>query len=80
MSGRVDPATFDPEWIATRREIDPVRLLEPSLTARDIIGALRGLSPVEPGYGRLVKALARFRAAQAAGGTDYRARTECRPS
>ncbi len=68
VSGRIDPATFDPEWIAVRREVDVSALLERVAGGQDPAQALRGLQPAHAGYARLVDALARHREIAAAGG------------
>ncbi len=61
VSGRVDPATFEREWIATRREVDVAAVLESVVAGGDVTGALRELRPDQPGYDRLVGARARYR-------------------
>lgn len=61
VSGRVDPESFDPEWIAVRREVDLVAVLNRAIADRRPRETLRALLPLHPGYGRLREALARYR-------------------
>ena len=68
VNGRVDPVTFDPEWIAVRREVDLVALLNQALNDGDPRQALDSLRPRHGGYQRLVTALARYREIEAGGG------------
>ena len=67
VSGRVDPESFDPEWVAVRREVDLVVALERALSS-GVAAVLRELEPDFPEYRRLVDALARYRRLDAAGG------------
>lgn len=60
-AGRVDPLTVEPDWTATRPNIDAVALLEQALIDNDVAGALEGLAPRDPLYGELRETLARFR-------------------
>jgi murein L,D-transpeptidase YcbB/YkuD len=68
LSGRVNPETFDPEWLANRRGAEMDTVLDAALTAGAVAATLRGLLPAQPGYGRLRDALVRYRAVAAAGG------------
>ncbi|MDX1387574.1 MAG: L,D-transpeptidase family protein [Acidobacteriota bacterium] len=68
VSGRVDPATFEPEWIATRREVDVAALLEDVVAGDGVRKTLRELRPDHAGYERLVKALSRYREIASRGG------------
>jgi murein L,D-transpeptidase YcbB/YkuD len=68
VSGRVDPATFDPEWIAVRREVDVAALFDRVVSGEDLGGALRGLRPRHAGYEHLVEALSRYRRIEDEGG------------
>lgn len=61
VSGRVDPATFDADWRAVRREIDLVALAHRAAESGRPGQALRELLPTDPGYGRLRAALADLR-------------------
>ena len=67
-SGRVDPATIHTQWVANRRNVDMVAVLEAAVTAGDPAGALRTLLPPQLGYARLRSALARYRRIAADGG------------
>lgn len=53
VSGRVDPTTFDREWLAVRREVDIVGTLKSALESGAISEALESLLPNHPGYRRL---------------------------
>ncbi|MDX1644460.1 MAG: L,D-transpeptidase family protein [Thermoanaerobaculia bacterium] len=68
VSGRVDPVTFDPEWIAVRREADLVALLERAVTTSSPAAELAQLLPEQPGYFALRDALETYRSLAAAGG------------
>jgi murein L,D-transpeptidase YcbB/YkuD len=68
VSGRVDPATFDPEWIAVRREVDVVARLECVVGGEGLADAVEELRPRHDGYDRLLEALARYRRIAADGG------------
>jgi murein L,D-transpeptidase YcbB/YkuD len=68
VSGRVDPETLDPEWIAVRREVDLVTLLEEAVRDGRVAAALAELAPDHPGYRRLQDALSLHRRITAAGG------------
>lgn len=68
VSGRVDPETFDSQWQALLREVDLVQLLNDAVGSGEVAAALEHLLPVHPAYPRLVAALARYRALEAAGG------------
>ncbi len=61
ISGRVHPESFDPEWVAVRREVDLLPVLKQALEMRRPRETLRSLLPAHPGYGRLRDALARYR-------------------
>jgi murein L,D-transpeptidase YcbB/YkuD len=65
LSGRVDPVSLDPLWIANRRERDLVALLESALESGRIEEALEELLPPYEGYRRLREELARQRAVAA---------------
>jgi len=68
LSGRVDPETLRPEWVAHPRTNDIAAVLETTLAAGNIRAALEALVPQQYGYRRLREALARYRAVAAAGG------------
>lgn len=70
VSGRLDPATFDPEWIATRREVDLVAALERALEAGDPRPELQAMLPNHDAYFRLREALADYRRLLEAGGWE----------
>ncbi len=69
VSGRVDPERLTPEWVAVRREVDLVAALGRA-AAGDPARELAALLPDYPEYGRLVRALARYRALAEAGGWE----------
>lgn len=62
LGGQVNPETFEPEWRAVRREMDLVALLASALSEGKIGEKLVGLHPDQPAYGRLLGALATYRA------------------
>jgi murein L,D-transpeptidase YcbB/YkuD len=68
LSGRLNPQTIDPEWLATPRSGDMARVLESAVESGDVARALSELRPPQPGYGVLRDALARLRSVAAAGG------------
>lgn len=68
LSGRVDPETIDSEWFANRRQADLAQVLQEALVRNDVGGALRGLLPPQPAYGRLRQALKFYRDLADAGG------------
>jgi murein L,D-transpeptidase YcbB/YkuD len=68
ISGRIHPERIDPQWFASRREVDLVPALEEALSSNEIEKALKSLLPLHPGYERLRKALAHYRNITANGG------------
>jgi murein L,D-transpeptidase YcbB/YkuD len=68
LSGRVNPETLDPEWIATRREGDLAQVLEQALEGSGVKEGLRSLLPAGPGYRRLRAALTWYREISKQGG------------
>jgi murein L,D-transpeptidase YcbB/YkuD len=61
LSGRVNPETIDPEWLANRRGADLSLMLQKALDSGQIAETLEGLHPPQPGYTRLRDALAYYR-------------------
>lgn len=61
VSGRVDPVSFDRDWLVGRREVDLVTATERAAagTPSEVLDSLR---PRDPGYERLRRALAKYRA------------------
>ena len=70
LSGRVNPETFDPEWIAARRGANLAAVLEEALGSGTVGERLRSLLPRQPGYGRLKEALATYRDIALGGGWE----------
>lgn len=68
VSGRVNPVTLYPEWIAVRGERDLVTVLNRAVSSNRIEGTLLDLLPDHPGYYRLRDTLARHRAVVESGG------------
>lgn len=68
VSGKVDPESQDSQWIATRREVNLVQVLDNAVRSHTIAASLKDLLPDKPGYFRLRDALSRFRGIAAAGG------------
>jgi L,D-transpeptidase YcbB len=68
LSGRVNPETIDPEWLANRREADLAAVLEQALSEDRVAGALHDLLPAHPGYAMLREALKAYRQIEMSGG------------
>jgi murein L,D-transpeptidase YcbB/YkuD len=68
VSGRVDPETFDAEWVAHRREVDLAETLERALAGDGPRRTLDDLRPRHVEYRRLADALATYRGLAEAGG------------
>lgn len=68
LAGRVDPTDLDPEWIASRRDVDMVPLLEEAIRTGLIEATLAELLPPYIEYRALRDALARHRRVQREGG------------
>lgn len=68
VSGRINPERIDPQWFASRREVDLVQVLEEALSSNEIEKALNLLLPLHPDYEKLRKALAHYREISANGG------------
>lgn len=60
-AGRIDPATVEPDWRATRPAIDAVARLEAALRAGRVVEDLEALAPRDATYAALRLALARWR-------------------
>lgn len=63
--GRISPGAVDSLWRATPHAIDFVRLLERAVDSGQVAALLSSLSPPQPGYLALRRALARYRAVAA---------------
>ena len=70
LSGRLNPNTLDPEWVARPRQGRAVELLERAAEDGRVSAAIASQRPNAPGYERLRRALARYRRIEAAGGWD----------
>lgn len=68
LAGRLDAATLHPNWRAERRERDMVALAIEAARDGDPAAALEGLRPPQPGYRRLMEALAAYRRIETGGG------------
>ncbi len=70
LFGKVDPASFDPNWNYERviQGFDAVREIENLLAAPDLAARLENEKPTHPIYVGLRAALARYRALRDAGG------------
>jgi len=68
VSGRINPESIDPQWFASRRELDLVQVLEAALRSAEIEKELYSLLPLHPDYEKLRKALAHYRQITADGG------------
>jgi len=67
LHGRVHPESFEPEWMANRRNRPMEPVLAEALRSGDVAGALENLAPVQPRYATLKRALASLRALEANG-------------
>jgi L,D-transpeptidase YcbB len=61
LAGQVNPETFDPEWIADRREADMATVLQDTLNYGNIFESLRSLWPEHEGYIRLYETYNQYR-------------------
>lgn len=68
LSGRINPETIDPEWIANRRGTDLTGVLNRALDSKKIEESLKDLLPSQPGYAKLRKMLAYYRRLAETGG------------
>jgi murein L,D-transpeptidase YcbB/YkuD len=57
LNGKVNPETIDSEWKATRREGNPVQLLDTALSVKEIYQSIIDLKPLHPSYQGLKEAL-----------------------
>jgi murein L,D-transpeptidase YcbB/YkuD len=70
VSGKVNPESLDSQWIASRREVSLVKVLDEALRSQKVAAALKDLLPDKPGYFRLRDALSRYRRIAATGGWE----------
>ena len=70
ISGRVNPESIDPEWIANRRGTDMTSILVKALESRQVAKSLKNLLPAQSGYFGLRDALSRYREIAKKGGWD----------
>jgi len=61
LSGRVNPETVEPDWVARRRQADLPALLESALEVDRWEEDLERLAPGHPGYARLQASLVHYR-------------------
>lgn len=55
--GQLDPYSLQENWKYQLPEVDALQILRQALASSDVTGVLRGLSPQQAGYRRLVEAL-----------------------
>ena len=67
-SGRVNPESIDPEWVANRRGMDMASILENALESNQIAKSMNNLVPAQSGYFGLRDALSRYRERAEKGG------------
>lgn len=67
VAGRTDPESLRSEWIAVRREANPIRRLNEALES-GVAPVLESLAPAYPDYARLRKARNRYEEIARAGG------------
>ena len=68
LSGHLDPASIDPEWVANRRSSSLPDILESALAANNVGATLRALLPPQVGYTRLRTQLQELRKLRDLGG------------
>ena len=68
LSGRFNPARFEPHWTAPRRFRDLPTYLRLAMSDGRIAASLDALAPAEPGYAALRAALPRYEAIALSGG------------
>jgi murein L,D-transpeptidase YcbB/YkuD len=68
LSGRVNPETVEPDWVARPREANLPALLESALKRDRWEESLEGLAPADPGYTRLQAVLVHYRQIAGTGG------------
>ena len=68
LTGRLNPTALDPYWGVPARSRDLVKTLQEALDSGRIGESLQALSPPNPAYDRLRKALAQYRALEQQGG------------
>jgi murein L,D-transpeptidase YcbB/YkuD len=61
LSGRINPASVDPEVTANSKEVDFIRLMKAALDSNQIESVFNGLLPFHPGYMKLRDSLMRYR-------------------
>ncbi len=61
VAGRIDPESFDPEWLAVRREVDLVQTLNVAIRSAKPLQVLDSLAPNHPHYDLLLTALETYR-------------------
>ena len=59
--GRINPESLDPEWLVTRRGVDPPALLRQALASGEISRTLSSAAPPHPAYAALMRAASRYR-------------------
>ncbi|MBU1370305.1 MAG: L,D-transpeptidase family protein [Bacteroidetes bacterium] len=69
LSGKVNPQTIDAEWHVTRREGDPVELLQQALSTGEVIAAIQTALPNHAVYKNLKGALQAYQRLNAANWT-----------
>lgn len=66
--GRLDPVSLDPQWFATRQDLEPAKLLKRALDEDTLQSTIEGLLPASDEYARLLDAYAAHRDMAADGG------------
>jgi murein L,D-transpeptidase YcbB/YkuD len=61
LSGRINPERVDPEWSATVKQVDFIRLMQTTLESNKIESVFNSLLPGHPGYVKLRNSLIRYR-------------------
>lgn len=68
LRGRIDPRQADLKWRTEPRRLDLAGSLTRTVNGDGVAAALSALAPAHPGYAKLRRALADYRALQASGG------------
>jgi murein L,D-transpeptidase YcbB/YkuD len=71
VAGRVNPETIDSEWLANRRDVDMVEVLDRALSSKAVLGTLESLRPSGRGYSGLRNALVDYRDINTKGGWPF---------
>lgn len=60
LSGKVNPETIDIDWHVSKREGNPIKLLQDAISAEDILSAIQSILPKQAVYSQLKVALKKY--------------------